>query len=681
MWIASIAAAVALTAVSAQAQPPVPNDGREVFPAAYFATFHPITALDMVQHVPGFVFSAGDSTLRGLAQASGNVVIDGRRLAGKDFTLDQMLQHIPADQVERIELIRGSDASIDMLGQPLVVNVVRGSKRSASGAVTLSNGLYLDGRLIPGVTLEGTRRLAGGRTLSGSVSLSRYVEVNKGDGDRTRIGPDGATLDHADVHARAGGTTGYAQAALDSPFAGGQLRLDGTATWTDYRDRQLDAPIASLTPPTIFNEDLGGLGSGQASMEGGAHFSSGIAAGVSQETNLLIRRGWKTYSSHLASGSNTQTFEESDRTREAILRSKINYQVTRSLSAVASGELTSNRLNTTSALTYEGFPIPLPGSDAIITETRYDLGGDLTWKTTTSLQLAAGLHAERSQVRARSDEPQRHGYPFLKPVARLTYSPSKRSQVRLRVEREVGQLQFSDFIAAAALDRGAVSTSNAAISPQHQWVIEGAYDYRTSGGSAFSITYGHGWERDAVDWVPVPGVDGTAPTFDARANIGSARQDKAVFTANLPLKGVRIPGGQLDISATWTRLRVIDPITGTTRQASDLKPLLLTAKFQQDIPSRHLTWGAAYESPWRTRGFRYNEIDLERATSELDLFVDYHPRADISLRLDAKDVLRRDYGRNLTEYAGLRSPEALLYNDGRVLRSGPLVSLRVRKAF
>ena len=655
-----------------------PVNRREVFPAAYFTTFHPITALDMVQHLPGFAFSAGDATLRGLVHASGNVVIDGRRLAGKDFTLEQMLEHIPADQVDQIELIRGSDATIDMLGQPVVANVVRSGKQAASGAVTLSNGIYFDGRSIPGVTVEGTRKL-GGRTLSGSVSVSRYVEVNKGDGRRTRTGRDGAKLDRADVRARSGGTTGYAQAALETPFAGGKLRLDGSAIWTDYRDRQLDSPVASSSPQTIFTEDLGGLGGGQTSIEAGAHFSSGIVPGASQETNLLIRRGWKTYASLLASGSDATTFDESDRTREAILRSKIIYQLAPSLSAETAAEIVSNRLNTKSALAFDGFPIRLPGSDAIVSETRYDVGAELTWRVVAPLQASAGVHLERSQVHSRSDQPQHHSYPFLRPVARLVYSPSTRNQVSLRIEREVGQLQFSDFIAAAALDRGTVSTSNAAISPQHQWVLEAAYVYRSAGGSAFSLTYGHSWVRDAVDWVPVGKSDGTAPSFDARSNIGNGREDKAVFTANLPLKGVGIAGGQLDLSGTWNRLRVVDPITRHLRQASDLKPFLLTAKIQQDIPSRYLTWGAAYESLWRKRSYRYNEVNLEQVRSGLDFFIDYHARADISFRLDAKDVLRRRYSRTLEGYSGLRSPAAYLYRDRRGLRSGPSVSLRARK--
>ena len=372
---------------------------------------------------------------------------------------------------------------------------------------------------------------------------------------------------------------------------------------------------------------------------------------------------------------------ESERTWEVIGHTQWRYEIAQKLSAEFRGEAASNKLDTASILSLDGAPLPLPDADAVVTEQRVDVGGDLTWQPTPLIQLTAGMHFERSVVKAVSDDPQRHAYAFPKPVLRLVYQLDPRQEVRLRFERKVGQLEFSDFIAAAALDKGSVSTANAGISPQHDWIAELSYELRTRAGSAFVLTYGHSWLRDAVDWIPVPAQDGGPPTYDARGNIGSGREDKVTATADVPLSGVGVSHGQLKIAATVDETRVTDPITGRTRGSSDLKPFQMTVGFQQDVPRALMSWGISYASPWRTRTFRFNEIDLETAGSELDLYAEWHPRKGLSLRLDLTDVLRRRYGRVISVFNGVRTPDDLLYDDARGLRSGPAASLKIRKSF
>lgn len=46
--------------------------------ADYFERFNPVTALDMVERLPGFTTFAGDS-VRGLGGAAGDILIDGER--------------------------------------------------------------------------------------------------------------------------------------------------------------------------------------------------------------------------------------------------------------------------------------------------------------------------------------------------------------------------------------------------------------------------------------------------------------------------------------------------------------------------------------------------------------------------------------------------------------------------
>ena len=103
---------------------PVAQQGVISYTPAEFAESRPNTALDMISRLPGFSFDGGDS-VRGFAGAAGNVLIDGQRPTIKTDSLGDTLNRITIDQVERIDVIRGSVPGVDMQGQTVVANVIR----------------------------------------------------------------------------------------------------------------------------------------------------------------------------------------------------------------------------------------------------------------------------------------------------------------------------------------------------------------------------------------------------------------------------------------------------------------------------------------------------------------------------------------------------------------------------
>src|SRR6202008_4662017 len=94
------------------------------YPVSFFADARPNTAMDMINRLPGFTLSSG-AQVRGYAGAAGDVVIDGERPATKQDDLGVVLRRIPATQVERIDVIRGSAPGVDMQGQTVLANVIR----------------------------------------------------------------------------------------------------------------------------------------------------------------------------------------------------------------------------------------------------------------------------------------------------------------------------------------------------------------------------------------------------------------------------------------------------------------------------------------------------------------------------------------------------------------------------
>ena len=70
----------------------------------------------MVERLPGFTFDEGSSD-RGFGANAGNVLIDGARPTAKSGGLSAALKRIPADQVEKIEIIRGGVGGGEAAGQ------------------------------------------------------------------------------------------------------------------------------------------------------------------------------------------------------------------------------------------------------------------------------------------------------------------------------------------------------------------------------------------------------------------------------------------------------------------------------------------------------------------------------------------------------------------------------------
>src|SRR5262245_51414109 len=102
-----------------------PGDGAPLsYDADWYRSFAPRTALDMVRQTPGFTLDEGEAR-RGLSGAVGNVLVDGRRPSAKEQTLEEILQRIPAAQVQSIQILRGAQTAGDASGQSVLLNVVR----------------------------------------------------------------------------------------------------------------------------------------------------------------------------------------------------------------------------------------------------------------------------------------------------------------------------------------------------------------------------------------------------------------------------------------------------------------------------------------------------------------------------------------------------------------------------
>jgi len=628
----------------------------------------PNTAYDMVRRIPGFAIDDG-SSLRGFAASAGNVLIDGQRPASKTDDLISLLNRIPAAQVERIDLIRGAQPGIDMQGKTVVANVIHKKGQGVTGLVSVGQYTTAEGYTDPQLRLEGTWR-ADGRTAEGSLLTFKGHDNSQGGGRHVLVGPNGEVLDVSQTRNAAPNSQREATAAYEAPVLGGKARLNLT-----LEDQPYDVDSVDLFEHAGRQEDH--LQQDVKDAEAGLHYSRDFGSALGLEVFGLQHLNWTRSTSTFVTASDSQLFALATRGGESIGRGVLHWRPTASLTIDGGGEVAYNWLTTHTALSDNGLAIPIPAGDVRVTETRGEVFTTATWRPLATLSVEAGARVEASTISSTGDVTLSKSLVFPKPRLLVTWSPDAADQVRLRVEREVGQLDFTSFAASAALNINGVVAGNPNLLPQQDWAFEAAYDRHFWTTGVVSLTLRHLVLKDVVDRIPVFAPSGA---FDEPGNIGGGSENDLVLAVELPLGQFGIHGGTLRGTGTWKDSEVTDPTTGQRRRISGQHPLDAKLEFSQDLPRWKLNWGFDLPLAYREHFFRFNEIDTNRANTVGTLFLEYKPKPDLALRFTL-DTNRGVYDVTREVFAGPRGTAPFKLMDLQDRRFGPVFFARIRKTF
>ena len=155
--LSAVIVSVLATGGVALAQSQTSSDSTVTYPADYFAQYAPVSVNDMLNRIPGIGlaleqdqtsrFSGGSD--RGLG-AQDQILINGKRLAGKSNEARAQLDRISATQVDYIEIVRGTSGDLDVQNTGQLVNIVlleSLSSTSMSGEIGFTH--YRDGTVDP----------------------------------------------------------------------------------------------------------------------------------------------------------------------------------------------------------------------------------------------------------------------------------------------------------------------------------------------------------------------------------------------------------------------------------------------------------------------------------------------------------------------------------------------------
>lgn len=652
------------------------RDGRVIYLPGFFADFNPVTARDMVARVPGFSIDRGED-VRGFGAAAGNVLIDGQRPSTKSSDIDDILNRISAANIARIELIRGGSGDLDVAGQSVVVNVVRltgGDASSAPWSFSLvqrvpRGGLRPRGEINYSGALGAGEISLGGFVTGISIRFDADETIERFSGlDEVRM-RDGAFRDQG-----GGVNASYVQTLGD----GDVFRLNAEAEILRMRDvfqenRFIENGIADIAFFDFPEEEI--------SFEIGGDYERSLSANLGVKFIALYGREFEESESRFALQPEVETplqsvFESEIETGETIGRVEFDYRGVRGHALQFGGEFARNTLESEASLQRaEGgsplAPVEIAGANTRVAELRGEMFATDSWTASPRLTIDLGIAVELSRIAQSGDVDNSRFFVYPKPSLALAYSPNANLQLRASARRNVGQLDFGQFVSSVNFDDEDVDFGNPELQPQREWAFEGVVERRFGEIGVFQATAFYTKVQDVEDLLPI-GEGAEVPGNIGDGTIIGGRIDATIPLDWLGLKNARIDGEYIQQSSS-----VVDPVTGEDRSFSFLADQEFEIEFQQDFPAARVTWGWEVDRRSPEFGFGLDETFRDSAEPEFQVFVERTFRSGIKMRLDWFDISNTRVRRDRTLFEGSRALNQRLLQEMRETRNGGAIRLRV----
>lgn len=655
-----------------EAAGPAAQSGVLSFPPEFFAEARPTTASEMVGRVPGFVMIDIEQDVRGLAGATGNILVDGQVPSLKSVSLRSFLQRIPAGTVERIDLIRGGAPGIDMQGQAVVLNIIRRGGSYSTLSSTVFVKVYPEGGPGGHARIEAARR-SDTFSLDGTLSFrDELMQMDSGDGPFSLRSADGTLIQSGDFSTdfRTRALEGGLAAELD--LGAGNLRLNSTVR-SNINDRNelyelvnvMTGPVRETTASAF--ESTGG--------ELGADLEYRLSERWLSRLVLIQTYERDTQRSGSTGRRAPEEASEIATAMESILRGTATFQASDTLKLEFGAEGAFNSLDVESSLSSGGVPVILPVANVLIEEGRADGFVAASWSPVDSIDLELSGRYERSTISLSGDARQEKTLAYFKPRFLAGWEVRPGTQVRLRLEREVGQLDFEDFAASTDFGEGVVSAGNPDLEPEVADVVELTAEQRFWGRGAVLLSYRHDRVQQVVDLIPVAG------RFDAPGNIGDGTRDEVRLSLTLPLDRLGVSGGLVRFNGTRRWSSVTDPVTGQDRRISGERPFEGDVQISRDLPSFRSTVVLEGDLAYSSRSYRLRQVQTTEQGGWWKLFWEYTPRPDLAFRFQVENFSSRERTRIRELYSGPRDVAGINAIERRSATFEPFFFARVRKTF
>ena len=693
---------------SAQDQPTTDENSTVTYPASFFEQYQPYSVNDMLIRIPGINLALGGGGLgnsggnrRGLGAGGDQVLINGRRIAGKGNEGNQQLTRIPASEVEYIEIIRGTSGDLDVRGGTQVVNVVlKEAESNTSYAYELNVDHYHDGKYQLGGKFSATGQNGG---FSYFLSAEREPRWEFRDGFETSYNLDGSvneTIDRdfgGDAWPTAlAANLGYEfnernVANLNLQFTENDFLSYADRIITDFRVDPASVRIERDETPT---ED--------GTWEIGGDYMHVFADGsrwrtlfiVNEAENDAVRDRLQIDGSSITKDLFLSNYI---RTRERIMRSSYVFDLNEAQSLEAGVERAQTILDTSLQLgllrsdpaVNNGGPrfgnlAPITDANGTVEEMRYEYFTIHNWQLNDRMSLETTFLFEDSRISQEGDVSKSRDFTFFRPKLDYRFDITPSIQFRATAEKEVIQLSFSDFTASidGSDDEQNAFEGNSDLRQTQAWRYQANLEYRLPNDAG--VLSGNFFLNDFDDLIDNVDISTGDQVLGARGNIGSGRQYGVNLNSSIRLLMFNQPDMLFTAGLRLEEPSLTDPILNIERERSMRGGgSNYSFGFRHDIPTRNnMNWGFNYRREFYNE-FRVWDVDkIERYPKVGSIFswVEVQAWGDLVYRFEARDS--RDRCRVRTRYInGNIATGNIDEIEDSCSDAGPVLAIKIRGTF
>ncbi|MEH6487034.1 TonB-dependent receptor plug domain-containing protein [Hyphomonas oceanitis] len=672
-------ALAAPNAIAAEAVEANTGETPTVYIPENFAQFAPRTALEMVERIPGFSIDDDDDGSRGFGQATGNVLINGQRVSGKSNGAESALGRIAIANVARVELLDGTALGIPGLsGQ--VVNVITRETGGVSGT------WHWKGRVrenLPPTYNDMALSLSGGKgAVSWTVEAESAPERGADAGPERITDATGALIEtrkedytHAAEYASLAGSLAW------KPVGGNIANFSAKIGTYEPDDKEISKlfPVGGLEGRRLFqgSED-------EKTVELSADYAFDLGPGR-LKTITLARREESPTTDRVRGGNLDganafdSLFNQTVYEGEYILRGEYAWVPAPGRDWQVSLEGAFNFLEAQSQLfaSEGGAPLAeifLPNANSRVEEQRGELTVTHGRALSKSVSLQVSLGAEMSELSQTGDAENVRTFTRPKGFASLSWQVDPSLKLVTRLDREVGQLDFFDFISSVNLNQGNGSQGNSDIVPEQVWKISVSAEKDFHDWGAATLTMFGSDIEDIVDRVPIG-------TGDGPGNLDSAWRVGADLDATVKFAKLGLTGTQLTFHGEWRDSRVADPLTGVDRPINGDTIYSLNAELRRDIPETDWAVGIFLESYNENKVYRLDEVTHQGNQPAFSyVYVENKDLLGMTGTLTLGNILNQHDWYWRETYAPNRLG-ALLTREARSRDFGPIVSFKLKGTF
>ena len=698
------------------------------YPASYFSGWAPVTAQDMMDRIPGLSSGnnrggfggggppgssrggppgssrGGGSGGRGFGGGSREteILINGKRTAGKNNSTGGQLTRIITEQVDYIEIIRGTSGDLDVRGSGQVINVVLFEEFSESTLQYDFSGIQSDNNTLrPMGTFSYSGQAGGlGFQLSASALEPYFQNRSKENSVLGDFSPNDRILEESETK----GTVTTLSSNLDYEINNGSsarfnaLWLDGSGG-TELTRNTIDLkqnPNQNLfqeedSPSSQENWEVGG--DYELISERGNRFkvlfiSNSFTQATTRERFDILSKGLREKNLFLDSWNNT---------KERIVRGSYTFDIFEGQNIELGAERAQTILDSTLALGVAGsegnpsvltgglIPVSLPNANSTVEEVRYEPFLIHNWIISSRMSLETSLLYENSEITQRGDVSKERNFAFAKPKVDFRYDLTPQLQLRGTIEKVVQQLTFNDFVAATDdqdLDSNVVA-GNADLRQEWYWNYEVNAEYRLPNdiGVVSGRLYYEDW-HDRIERMDV--TVNESQLLSANGNIGDGEKYGLEVRGSVRMRMIDMPNLLVTATQEMEDSKIKDPFLGIDRRMLSSWRGRNTLGFRHDLPNLSLNYGLDWFNMFDGSRIKYDIDDIEYGAGDplWVAFVEWVSPGNTVFRLDAQRIVNNgEFCRERQRFVGRISSGILEEIEDQCSTSGPVVSLRITGTF